>query len=272
MTPVSKMETTNRGFEKASDKLTEEQLNRPLDEVVVEAPTESVPETPVETAPEPETAVVVVEETEEEKVPKSRFLTMHQRAVEAEKALRAFEAERTIAPVETVIPDDEALHQYYVKTFGEGELTETLYKNELARFASIEEKAADRAFERLSKREQEQEKIVNQRVESFDHAFEELAIATGKTDFTDDEQVAMLDIVESYSPKDKEGRLLGDFLLPLDKAYEIYQLQHETSAKPKKAERNAVAALAGARSEGSSAAGASSEWQPGQERRWWDKA
>lgn len=266
------METTNRGFEKASDKLTDEQLDSPVDAVVGEASPESVPETPVETAPEPEAAPEAAEEPEEEKVPKSRFLTMHQRAVEAEKALRAFEAERAAQPKEEpVFADDESLRKHYVDMFGESELTDKLYKTELARLASIEEKAAERAFERLSQREQEQERVISQRVESFDRAFEELAIATGKADFSDDEQVAMLDIVEAYSPKDKEGRLLGDFLLPLDKAYEIYQLQHETAAKPKKAERNAVAALSGARSESAAPVSAEAEWQPGQERRWWDK-
>lgn len=269
------MDTNQRGFEKAADKLTTEQLDRPVDEVVVEAPTESVPETPVEAKPEEpkeEAKAAPAEEPEEEKVPKSRFLTMHQRAVEAEKALRAFEAERAQAPVEKApVGDDAEIRQHYVEMFGESELTEKLYRTELARIASIEDKAAERAFERLSQREQKEQEAVNARVESFDRAFEELSIATGKTEFTENEQVAILDLVEKYSPKDKDGKLLGDFLMPLDQAYEIYSLQHEVAAQPKKAERNAVAALSGARSEGTASSSADAEWQPGQERRWWNK-
>lgn len=255
-----------QGFEKASDKLTAEQLDRPIDEVVEEQPSESVPE-PVIENPAPEAPV---EETEEEKVPKSRFLTMHQRAVEAEKLLRQFEADRANTP-EPKAPaaDDADLKKFYVETFGDTELSEKLYQAELARFSSIEEKAAERAFERLSRMEQEQADVINQRVASFDAAFDELGTVEGK-EFSDDEQVAMLDIVEKYSPKDKDGKLLGEYLLPLDQAYEIYKLNNEPKLVAKKTERNAVAALSGARSHGDTNT-TDADWQPGKDRRWWDK-
>ena len=259
------------------DKLTPEHLDSPLDEVVapkeepkaeVVAPTESVPEKPIEATP----AVADKQPEEEEKVPKSRFLTMHQRAVEAEKALRQFEAERANQPVhQEPIPDDEELRKHYVDLFGENEITEKIYRAELARMNSIEEKAAERAYERLSQREQVEQETINQRVESFDHAFEELAIAEGKTDFTDEEQVAILDIVEKYSPKDNNGKLIGDYLMPLDNAYEIYKLNSEPAIQAKKVERNAVAALQGARSEGTPSNSSDAEWRPGQDRRWWNK-
>lgn len=262
---------TPKGFEKASDKLTEEQLNRPVDEVVVEAPTESVPETPVEPTPEEDQVVTPEPEPEEEKVPKSRFLTMHQRAVEAERALRAFEADKAQASTPVApVTDDADLKKYYVETFGESELTEKLYQNELARLASIEEKAAERAFERLSRMEQEREEVISQRVASFDAAFEELSVVEGK-DFSDDEQIALLDIVEEYSPKDNKGNLLADYLMPLDKAYEIYQLRNQPVVQAKTKERNAVASLTGARSEGAPSGSSDADWQPGQDRRWWSK-
>lgn len=257
---------TPRGFEKASDKLTSEQLDRPIDEVVAGSPAESVPETTIEPEIKPEAVA------EEEKVPKSRFLTMHQRAVEAEKALRAFEAERAERP-ETVTPvtDDADLKKFYTDTFGESELSDKLYKNELARLTSIEERAAERAYERLSQREQVEQEVIEQRVQNFDAAFEELATVEGKTEFSDDEQVAILDIVEQYSPKDTNGKFLGEYLLPLDKAYEIYQLQSETKTAPKKIERNAIAALQGTRSQGAPSAGSDSDWKPGQRGRWENK-
>ena len=262
---------TPQGFEKASDKLTAEQLDKPVDEVVAEPAAESVPEEAIKTEPEAEQATPDKPVEEEEKVPKSRFLTMHQRAVEAEKALRAFEAERASQPVQREpIADDESLKKFYVDTFGEGELTENLYQNELARLSSIEEKAAERAYERLSQREAQDAELIDQRVQSFDRAFEELSVVEGK-DFTDDEQVAMLDIVEEYSPKDAQGKLIGEFLLPLDKAYEIYQLQSQPKVEAKKTERNAVAALSGARSEGTPSGTSDADWQPGQDRRWWNK-
>lgn len=264
---------TPQGFEKAADKLTQEQLDRPVDEVVVEASTESVPETPVEIPAEPEAVVTqeVAPEVEEEKVPKSRFLTMHQRAVEAEKALRAFEAEKASTPAPVApLADDVDLKKFYIETFGDTELTEKLYQNELQRYASIEEKAAERAFDRFNRMGAEQEEVINQRVASFDAAFDELSVIEGK-DFTDEEQVAMLDIVEEYSPKDANGKLIGEYLLPLDRAYEIYQLKAEPIVQAKKQERNAVASLSGARSEGAPSASSDADWNPNAQRRWWDK-
>lgn len=258
------MEITPQGFEKAADKLTQEQLDRPVDEVVVEAPTESVPETPIETP-----VVEAPAETEEDRVPKSRFLTMHQRAIDAEKALRQFEAERVETPAAPVA-DDADLKKFYVETFGEGDLSDRLYNAELARLTAIEDKAAERAYERLSQREQQAEQVITERVESFDRAFEELGVTEGR-EFTEDEQVALLDIVEKYSPKNAEGKLIADYLLPLDQAYEIYQVQAAPQNKAKREERNAVAALSGSRSEGAPSGSADADWQPGQDRRWWSK-
>lgn len=265
------MDISHQGFEKASDKLTQEQLDQPVDAVVVEAPTESVPETPVEPAKVEEPATVVEPETEEDKVPKSRFLTVHQRAIDAEKLTRELQAQLASQPaVETPKADDADLRKYYTETFGEGEAVEKLYQAELARLSSIEERAAERAFQRFSEMGKQQEEVINQRVQSFDRAFEELSVVEGK-EFTDDEQVALLDIVEEYSPKDKDGALIGDYLLPLDKAYEIYKVKNDPIVKAKKTERNAVASLSGARSEGVPSASSDADWQPGQDRRWWNK-
>ena len=141
---------------------------------------------------------------------------------------------------------------------------------ELARLSSIEERAAERAFERFSRMGKEQEEVINQRVASFDSAFEELSVLEGK-EFSDDEQVALLDIVEEYSPKNAQGQLIGEYLLPLDKAYEIFKVKHEPVIAAKKTERNAVAALSGARSEGTPSVSSDADWNPGQDRRWWNK-
>lgn len=263
---------TPQGFEKASDKLSAEHLDRPVDEVVEDSPSsESVPEMVVnESIPEAE-AVNEPDPVDEEKVPKSRFLTMHQRAIEAEKALRQFEAERANAPEPVLsLTDDADLRNFYIETFGETEAAEKLYQNELARLNSIEEKAAERAFQRFSKMGEEQEKVINERVKSFDRAFEELGVVEGK-EFTDNEQVAMLNIVEEYSPKDAQGQLIGEFLLPLDRAYEIYKLKSTPIVEAKRTERNKVASLQGGGSEGSPSNSTDADWQPGQDRRWWNK-
>lgn len=268
------MEITPRTFERAVDKLTQDQLDTPVDEVDVEPSTESVPEEAVEPDTEaatPEIKQPEPEPEEEEKVPKSRFLTVHQRAIEAEKRLRQFEAQAKQPKEETpVLSDDDSLRQHYVEIFGESELTDKLYKAELARLASIEDKAAERAYERLSQREQQEQAVIQERVQDFDRSFEELEATTGQS-FDDDAQVAILDIVEKYSPKDDKGHIIADYLMPFDQAYEIYQIQNAPKAEAKRAERNKVASLSGARSEGAPSGSQDADWQPGQERRWWNK-
>lgn len=273
---MEKIEITPKGFQREADKLTAEQLDAPIDEVVGEPTPESVPEAATEPEPkeEPTPAEEQAQENpepEEEKVPKSRFRTVHQRAVEAEKRLRQLEAElEEREEPEEPIADDETIRKHYVDIFGENELTDKLYKAELSRLRSLEERAAERAFERLSQREEQEQQVIEQRVESFDQAFEELSALEGK-DFTDDEQVGILDIVDEFSPKDERGRIYADYLMPLDKAYEIYQMRTAPKAQAKKQERNAVAALTNARSEGTPTGSSDADWQPNQDRRWWNK-
>lgn len=251
---------TGSGFEKSASKLTQEQLDRPIDVVVAESSAESVPETNIEVASE------VSRETEEDKVPKSRFLTMHQRAIEAEKALRQFEAERENEPEPTrPVADDADLKKFYTETFGDTPMSEKLYQAELARLTAIEERVEQRAYERVSQREDNQQRVIEDRVSSMDSAFEELSVVAGK-DLSDDEQVAILDIVEKYSPKDKNGKIPEEYLMPLDDAYEIYQMQSQV--KPNRSERNAVAALSGTRSQGGASSGSDADWRPGQRARW----
>lgn len=258
------------GFEKAESKLTDEQLDRPVDAVVAEPAAESVPKEAIEVKPEATEEVKPEPVVEEDKVPKSRFLTMHQRAIEAEKALRQFEIERDNAPDDVKpVADDADLKKFYTTTFGETELADKLYQAELARLDAIESRATDKAYERLTQREQVDQKAIEDRVSAIDTAFEELSITTGK-DLTDDDQVAILDIVEKYSPKDKNGKIPEDYLMSFDDAYEIYQMQSEV-AKPNKTNRNAVAALSGTRSQGAPDASSDSNWRPGQRARWENK-
>lgn len=258
-----------RGFEKASDSLTSTELDKPVDVVVEPTIVEEITEPAVAPTAEPEIETIETKpeaEVEEAKVPKSRFLTMHQRAVEAEKRLREIEAERAQQSTEpTPRTETTELPDYWIEMFGDSDASMKAYEAEQARLAAIEEKAAERAFERLTSREKEEEARTADIVDSFDRAFEELGVAQDH-EFTDEEQVAILDIVEKYSPKDKDGMMMRDYLLPVDKAYEIYSVLNEAKTSVSRKERSAVAALTGARSEGSGDGQESENWRPGQWR------
>lgn len=256
---------TPQGFQKVTSGMSSEELDKPVDAVV-----ETTPEPAVAPAAEPKAEIVPeaasTEEVEEAKVPKSRFLTMHSRAIEAEKLLaqeRAERAQQTAEPAHAAVPTE--LPNYWIEMFGDSEASVQAFEAEQARLAAIEEKAADRAFERLTSREKEEEARTQEIVQSFDKAFEELGIGQDH-EFTDEEQVAILDVVEELSPKDKDGKLLREFLLPLDKAYEIYSVRNEAKSSGKRAARDSVAGLTGARSEGSASTPSAAPWQPGQWR------
>lgn len=257
---------TPKGWKSARSAMSSEQLDKPVDAVVAPVTTEPA----VESAPapeiKPEEPAAVEPEAEEAKVPKSRFLTMHQRAVDAEKALREFEAERAHEqrePLqETAVAD---LPDYWIEMFGDSDASKKAFTAEQKRLSTIEEKAAERAYERLENREKEEKERTDEIVKSFDSAFEELSIVADR-EFSDEEQVAILDIVEQYSPKDKDGKMLRDFLLPLDKAYEIYSVRSEAKTSEKRAARSSVASLQNARSEGSPSGSTAQAWQPGQWR------
>ncbi len=252
-----------------SDKIDSAELDKPVDVVAEPASAEEAPEPAEAPTAEPEVEAPAEEEApeaEEGRVPKSRFLTMHQRAVEAEKRLRELEAERAQqAPEAAPRSEPTELPDYWIEMFGDSEASVKAFEAEQARIAAIEEKAAERAFERLSSREKEEEARTAEIVASFDREFEELGIVKDH-EFTEDEQVAILDIVEEYSPKDKDGMMLRDFLLPLDKAYEIYSVRQEAKTSEKRAARGQVAALTGARAEGSGGDSSEAPWRPGQWR------
>lgn len=255
-----------QGFEKVRNGMTSEDLDKPVDVVVEETPELPVAPT-AEVVPEvADSAPAPVVEEEEAKVPKSRFLTMHSRAIEAEKLLAQERAERASQPTEAVQPVETAeLPAYWVEMFGDSDASVQAFQAEQARLSAIEDKAAERAFEKLSNREKEEENRTKEIVDSFNQGFEELGIIQDH-EFTDDEQVAILDIVEQYSPKDKNGNLVREFLLPLDKAYEIYSVRNDAKTTVSRQARNAVATLTGARAEGSSDGSAAVAWQPGQWR------
>lgn len=246
--------------------MTSEELDKPIDAVVQKTPEPAVaPAVEPEAEIVPEAAEAPVEVVEEAKVPKSRFLTMHSRAIEAEKLLAQERAERSQVPEAPHAPEPLQLPDYWIEMFGDSDASMKAFEAEQARLAAIEEKAAERAFERLNSREKEEEARTKEIVDSFDQAFEELGIVQDH-EFTDDEQVAILDIVEEFSPKDKDGKLQRDFLLPLDKAYDIYSVRNEAKGSGKRAARDQVAALTGARAEGSTSASPNTAWQPGQWR------
>jgi len=272
------MDITPKGYERKMDTLSADQLDKPIDQYV-EKTEESVEETPapvVEATAEniEESVESPTEEVEEERVPKSRFLTMHQRAKQAEEEKEALEAR--IAALEQAKPvptQQEAaveLPDYWVELYGDSEASAKAYDAELKRISTIEEKAAERAYERLRSQSEEKERIEKELASRFDNEFKDLSDVEGRT-LTEDEQTQILEIVEEYSPKDAQGKIIREYITPIAKAYEVWTLRKDAASAVRKQARSKVTSLTSAKTEGQPSGDNSSEFIPGRRGQWESK-
>jgi hypothetical protein len=101
---------------------------------------------------------------------------------------------------------------------------EFAHDNMLPKFTG---KDMDDLFKALSEeRKIAQEKQEKENVEIIDERLRYLGTLVVGKDLTEEEQMAILDIVDEYTPKDKDGNYLCS-LLPFDYAWEIYQIKNK---------------------------------------------
>ncbi len=190
---------------------------------------------------------------EENKVSYSRFKNIHTRYRESEK--RAQELEARLAELESSrgeriereAPSFEGeKYQAWKKLFvGENaqdtpQLREA-YQIYMSQFAPPDEsyiqKIAAQAYEQ-SVRNEERRVASNER--TLDDQLEDLSISIGR-DLTEEEQIAVLDIMDEFSAKDNDDRILS--LYPAEKAWEMYEIQSGGVRSSRTEARNKVASL-----------------------------
>lgn len=204
---------------------------------------------------EPVTPALDADDTET-KVPYSRFSTALSRAKEAERAVeeaeeRAREAEERYERVQRERPvttQEGELPPYWVKLYGDSDNSKEAFKYELQRQAQVKEEAVREAREAVREERTTEARVVRENVGEIDERLEDLSVTLGR-DITEDEEEAILDIVDDYTPKDEDGNYEGA-LLPFDKAYEIYELRQAKSASGQKASRSKATALTGTQTQG----------------------
>lgn len=189
---------------------------------------------------------------EEGRVKYSRFKKFHNRAIEAEKEAAYWrEKAETRTSSESTSVDGSAFglsYQEFTELYGDSEAAQKAWK--------IQQTAQERLFSDLKRQAQEvaetqQERAsqaVQENVDDLDDRLDTLVDTIGR-DLTDKEQMAILDIVDDYTPKDRNGNYMGP-LLSFEKAYKIYELEGKASSAPKKASRDAVANLTGSHGSG----------------------
>ena len=212
---------------------------------------ESLGETVVEPVAEPkeeEKEVVVPEE--ESKVPYSRFKKFHDRALEAEALAEEWRQKaETFKPKEE--PTTDSIPGYWIKLYGDSDASKEAWVVQKQENERAKEEMRREALEAVRNERLQETQQTEQNVEALDSNFEELSALVGR-DLTDKEQSAVLDIVDDYTPKDKDGNFAGS-LLSFDKAWGIYEMQQQVSKAPKAQARDTVAALTGAKTQGEAA-------------------
>lgn len=267
-------------------KVTEEQLNaRAFGEDSVAAPQKEVPsetataevsqtesgEKKDEAASEPEESVV-----EEQKVPYSRLKTAIERtrqaereASEARSRFEELQRERERTRNVSREPYEEAISSRIKKLYGDNDTSKEIIEIELARQRQIEEIAERKAYEALDRRENTSRAEIESNERSLDEKLEDLSLTLGR-DLSPQEEEEVLSIADQYSPVGEDGKYLSGEPLPLDRAWEIYEMKQASKGQSAKRARSQATAATSSKSDTETAveSGDSDKWYPG---RWRDR-
>lgn len=184
-------------------------------------------------------------------VPYKRFKKFHDAAKEAQDEATYWrsEAQRLqgeFAKPAPIVVDD--LPPQWAKLYGDSEASKDAWKVQKELNADILRQARQEALDSVRLQQQEEVEQVEANVERLDDSFEDLEAEVGRK-LTEAEQSSLLDIVDDYTPKDRQGNYAGE-ILGFDKAWEIYQLKHGAAKSQHIEQRNSVANLTGSPSQG----------------------
>lgn len=208
-------------------------------------------ETEVEGDESEETSSSKKDDVEEARVPYSRFETVNERAIRAEKELELLREEQKQSKQVTVSETDPPAE--WLELYGDSDTSRRAWNVQQTldqkRLASIQEAAARSAVEGLEKRQAEQSKHESEIVSNMENAFDDFA-AKNKRTFSDSEQSAILDVMDDLSPKDEKGLYLVDPTTYMERAVELYDLRLAKSTTKKNESKRRATSLASAGSEG----------------------
>lgn len=190
---------------------------------------------------------------EENKVSYSRFKTIHQRALDAEREAerwrtKAEEIEQSRTSRRDTEESNTDMPVSWVKLYGDSEASQEAWKIQQQRETEIERRAYEAGQRGAQELKQIENARVNENLSMIDENFEDLSALVGRN-LTEKEQSSVLDIVDNYTPKDDEGNYLGA-IMTFDKAWEIYELKQNTGKTVQRKSRDAVASLSGTNTQG----------------------
>lgn len=194
-----------------------------------------------------------VADGDEGRVPASRFRKTRQELIELREAQATRDARDAdifseLARLREQVsrtPRSDKLPEKWIALYGDSEQSQgayQMYQDQLREMLQSQKQELETAQEQRLREAAEQRKTVS---DSIDDGMEDLEADVGKK-LTDSEKEAILDVVERYSPENEDGTY--DALIPLDKAYEIYEM--EQAKKGGGAAKRRVAEIASAATEG----------------------
>lgn len=224
---------------------------------------QKIEETPVETEVKTEVEPKETEETSEEesKVPYSRFKKFHDEAIELRREAAEWRAKAENYKPEREVSNTE-LPEFWKELYGDSEASKKAWKIQSEQNETLKAEARKEAIEAVRNERYEEAQRTEQNVETIDNNFEDLSAFVGR-DLSEKEQSAILDIVDDYTPKDRDGNYAGE-LMSFDKAWEIYELRNQSAKSAKTKSRDQVASLNGSQSQGDPNATAeqNKNWNP----------
>lgn len=210
---------------------------------------------PVERTEEPEG-----DEPEDEpaRVKYSRFKKFHDLALEAQAEAERWKAiaETRETKVEPEVDYQDEAYKLWIENYGDTEASHKAWKNQLKINEALSSRALSRAreeaIEAVRNERYEEAARTEKNIDAIDNGFDELGDELGR-DLSAKEQSALLDIIDDYTPKDRDGNYAGP-IMSFDRAWKIYSLENKSARSSSISSRNSIASISGSQSQGSPSA------------------
>lgn len=229
------------------------------EEVIEDEPVKRVEEK-VSVSPEEDTVA------DKARIPYSRFEKVNERAIRAEERLRILEETRD---TQSKTESNVDVPPEWIELYGDSDAAKRAYTLQVKLNNDLQQKASEKALEAIDSRNRQQEKAIEENLETIEIDIENFAKTLGRK-LTETEENAILDIQDEFTQKDADGNYLSQLLSP-EKAFEIYSLRQEKAVSTKKQAKNRVLSVTGASSEGDISNSSDANYNPQAWGGWRDK-
>jgi hypothetical protein len=222
-----------------------------LDELKETASPDSQSETAKDTDTEDseDSSSPVGNEETEQKVPYSRFKKKVDEVHEYSNRIKMLEESLEQLKTTRISQNDSEaeLPKEWVELHGDSAESRRFYEIQTQREALIEERAIEKAIERIERKQTEAVERLSQNEQIIDENLENLSETLG-VQLTTKEEDEILGIVDELSPTGEDGKYLA--MISFEKAYEIYQMRNNLKTQKTQDSRKKVASLTNDNSNG----------------------